>query len=876
MRRASRALRGHAVVPSTSFRFSSALQWPSENIRISENIKLLEEFWAERLQEQFKQAKSDYMLMLISYLSSVGNGKKRYILSMFPYPSGRLHMGHMRVYTISDVSARYYRLNGFKVIHPIGWDSFGLPAENAARERGVDPREWTLQNISAMREQLTKTGVLFDWEREISTCDPQFYRWTQWLFCKLHEKKLIRRSLSEVNWDPVDQTVLAAEQIDNEGRSWRSGAKAEKRKLRQWMVETPRYAKALHDGLKDLAPQWKEVADIQSNWIGRCDVFRFLLPVNNKDTGAKLDEQLDLRIKEIRQISQTFFLVLRQSHPFADVSKKGIDEPYQLPISVLNGVTGQWMDVVVAPDDYQKNAEFHLDVRPGDPKIDDVLISTFGLKSSRKDLSMNKNDVQEIASFGGYGGYETSRTLQDWVVSRQRGWGTPIPMILSRDGTAAVPVKYEDLPLLQGNGGVEVDCSRLAGGKGVLESDTLDTFFDSSWYYLRYLDPKNNHEIVSKNALSGMPVDLYVGGIEHAAVHMFFARFISYFLNNIGVTEVKEPFVDLIPQGIVRGKTFVEKNSRRYLKPEEIVGDDKLKTTSGEDVEVVFEKMSKSKNNGIDPLVVLERDGVDLTRLQLLDAAAPRAPINWGDSDLKGIKKWLDRTANVVSKFVAARKTGSLPKSVENVEKELKETYNFFVRNVSMCLEVLHLHNTALARLQGFTNSLRKMKSEDLAASQEGERCLKALIIMIEVFAPHVSAELWSALETVTSSAEKRWPQVDEDAKIDFMLMVDGVSCGRLAVDRREVEGRTVEETLRRAQRVEHKLVLQKLAEAGLKTQSVTQSERLGFHMTLNMKLQGDSGVNAKKFRRFWMRYKLSDEKEVKGVKKNKEKKESY
>ncbi|KAK6027892.1 tRNA ligase class I, partial [Ostertagia ostertagi] len=375
---------------------------------------------------------------------------------MFPYPSGSLHMGHMRVYTISDVTARYYRLNGFDVIHPIGWDAFGLPAENAARERGVDPRQWTLSNIESMKNQLEKTGILFDWDREISTCDPSYYRWTQWIFLRLYEHGLLRRILAEVNWDPVDNTVLAAEQIDSEGRSWRSGAVVEKRKLRQWMVETPRYAK--------------------------------------DDRHQPMEELLDL---------------------------------HRLPFSVLNGISGVWMPVIVVPENYG-GPPMHLNARHHSKSRQD----------RRALMPMNLRDVQEIAKFGNYGGYMTSRTLQDWVVSRQRSWGTPIPMILSPDGMTAVPLDNDQLPLLQGQErGGKVPCDRLKGGEGHYETDTLDTFFDSAWYYLRYLDPHNQNALLSKEASAKMPVDIYVGGIEHAAVHMFFARFISYFLTDIGVTQ---------------------------------------------------------------------------------------------------------------------------------------------------------------------------------------------------------------------------------------------------------------------------------------------------------------------------------------------------
>ncbi|VDL63886.1 unnamed protein product [Nippostrongylus brasiliensis] len=576
-----------------------------------------------------------------------------YVLSMFPYPSGSLHMGHMRVYTISDVTARYFRLNGFNVIHPIGWDAFGLPAENAARDRGVDPRQWTHSNIESMKSQLQKTGIIFDWDKEISTCDPSYYRWTQWIFLRLHERGLIRRTMAEVNWDPVDNTVLAAEQIDAEGRSWRSGAVAEKRKLRQWMVETPRYAKRLSDGLQKLN-NWHDVADIQSNWIGKCDVYRFLFPVR---------------------------------------------------------------------------------------------------VSFRRSLYL-------FQFFGNYGGYMTSRTLQDWVVSRQRAWGTPIPMILSADGKVAVPVADDMLPVLQGQ-----HPGKLSG-EGFYEADTLDTFFDSAWYYLRYLDPQNEQALISQEAAKRMPVDIYVGGIEHAAVHMFFARFISYFLTDIGIQE-HEPFQNLIPQGIVRGKTFLD-GEGRYVPRSEVVTIGWC-FLSGSRLVSVYKPLSP----GVDPLDVLNKVGVDMTRLQLLDAAAPRQPINWEESDIKGLKKWIDRVAWIVAAYVDQRKrftdqSAKVPVDA-NSENNLREVYNFFVRNTSMCLEVLNLHNTALMRLQGFTNALRKMDPQELGTSPEAERCIYALVTMMQVFTPYLAAEFWAALQSVPAMP---WPQVDADCDIDFTLVV--------------------------------------------------------------------------------------------------------
>ncbi|CAB3407601.1 unnamed protein product [Caenorhabditis bovis] len=722
-----------------------------------------------------------------------------------------------------------------RVIHPIGWDSFGLPAENAARNQGVDPGDWTRRNIEAMREQLKKTRILFDWNREISTCEPEFFKWTQWIFCRLFEKGLVKRCTAEVNWDPVDQTVLAAEQIDSEGRSWRSGARAEKKKLRQWMVETPKYAKRLQQGLAAMSTQWGEVADIQSNWIGKCDAFRFILPVRvGKCDGDRslIDETLDLRILNIFDIANSNFVVLRKNHPLADKSAR--EFPYKLDYEVLNGVTGRYMDVIVVDDSYDSDAVFNLDARLGDARSDAPLMSQFGIEVSKRKLDLNRNDITEIAAFGGYGGYETSRHLTDWVVSRQRGWGTPIPMVLQIDGPDAIAVRDDELPVMSTMRGKTVECAAL-GGIGIIDNDTLDTFFDSSWYYLRYLDKFNETSIISRENARKMPVDVYVGGIEHAAVHMFFARFVAYFLHDIGVLPIVEPFTDVIPQGIVRGRTFVENSSGRYVSPDEIVRNGNewvLKTDNSSKIDAVFEKMSKSKNNGVDLAAILDVDGVDMTRMRLLESAAPRAPINWGETDMKGTKKWLDRIGSIVQNV---RKVTNCSKIDDGKEMLIRESYNFFVRNVGMCLEVLHLHNTAIMRLQGFTNVIRKIPPEYLAGSPEGMRALKSLIIMLQVFTPHVAAELWDHLDGSQSTImAQKWPQVDEDAEIDFLLMIDGVSCGRPTVDRRKIENLNFDELQERSRRVEHSQfrAMLDMSRVALKFNEV--SRRAGFHVTLH------------------------------------------
>ncbi|KAK0425856.1 hypothetical protein QR680_009430 [Steinernema hermaphroditum] len=840
-----------AKVSELGSRFgSTCLPWPQKNPSVSSNLADIESHWANRL----------------AAVEHIPSGRPpKYILSMFPYPSGRLHMGHMRVYTISDVLARYYRLNGFDVIHPIGWDAFGLPAENAARDHGVDPREWTYANIDAMKDQLKRTGVDFDWNREFLTCDPKFYQWTQWIFCKLFEKGLVRRSMAEVHWDPVDQTVLAAEQIDANGRSWRSGALAERRRLRQWAVETPKYAKELLEGL-DKLPEWKEVADIQANWIGKfvaVGVYRIVL-FHDTNSDSLLEESFDLRIRDVTELARGEFLIVSADHPLAD--KNILDQEYCLPnITAMNVITGVQMPIVVSPRVNEGGKESFLNARLGfsDNSEDCALIRQLNLVVTPRRLNLSHDDVVEIAEFGAYGGYQTSRTLVDWVVSRQRKWGTPIPMVISKDGRQATPVPYDRLPLLAEHQGKPFQKSSLAEGAGIVETDTLDTFFDSSWYYLRYLDVNNKSALVDYELTKKlMPVDVYVGGIEHAAIHMFFARFVSYFLNDIGASAVREPFSRLVPQGIVRGKTFIRPDTGEYVKSDlvkpcgnEFVG------PNGEMLDVVFEKMSKSKHNGVDPLVVLERDGIDLARLQLLDSAAPRAPINWGDSDLKGLKKWLDRVAWVVNTYVEQRGAAHAesPKfASQETEDKYKESYNYFVRNASMLLEVLHLHNTAIARLQGLTNALRKIHPDDARNSVHFERCVHALVIMTQVFAPHTAAEFWAALCSVPATKdaewnrsgfvwEQRWPQVDRDADIDFIVTVGEVNCGRIAAPREQVEAASPDELRALAESRYHSSLFHHMKHKGFAVRGYNVQKRDGFHVTLNVSI--DEGVDEAEIR---------------------------
>ncbi|EFO21576.2 hypothetical protein LOAG_06912 [Loa loa] len=705
-----------------------------------------------------------------------------------------------------------------------------------------------------MRQQLLSTGIIFDWNREISTCSPDYYRWTQWIFCRLFERGLVRRALSEVHWDPIDSTVLAAEQIDAEGRSWRSGAIAEKRKMKHWMIETPKYAKRMYDGLEKLT-HWKEVAAIQANWIGKCNVWRFLLPLKERN-GAHLDEKLDLRIREPHQLAAANVVFIQFGHPLFNLAV-GKEEIGVLKVTALNIITGKDMHIIYMKGNAVKNGnKFILNARlPCDAEeFDKKVLETFGFSAERSGISLTNNDVIQIAEFGGHGGYETSERLLDWVVSRQRKWGTPIPILLSADDRCAVAVTDDQLPVIAAHCRYDekIPCERLPDGFGYWEKDTLDTFFDSSWYYLRFLDPKNDTELISKKKSMDMPVDVYVGGIEHAALHLFFARFISYFLHDIGVSPVQEPFESLLPQGIVCSRTFKRSDSGKYLEENDVVqtGNGFIVKTDGSAVVTQFEKMSKSKHNGVDPLSVLKLKGIDLTRLQLLNEAAPREPINWGDTELKGLFKFMERTSDVVSFYVEqhALATSTSPEPLDIAEEEKYRTiYNFYVRNISMVIEVLHLHNTAIDHLQAFVKFLKRTPAESYRRSEQVERCVRALVIMLQLFTPHLAAEYWAALRSVPALNnhkvwldkeinEQPWPEVDPDANIDLMINVGKLSCGRVEVPRLEIEHLSSEEALQYAINGVHSIFFQELASLGFRPVSCKSLSRAGFYVLLEVK----------------------------------------
>uniref|UniRef100_A0A8C9Y508 leucine--tRNA ligase n=1 Tax=Sander lucioperca TaxID=283035 RepID=A0A8C9Y508_SANLU len=563
--------------PSTRTLFSETGVW--EKDYKTETRRRVEEWWHPRIMA--------FTFLTVSY--SVFS-LKFYVLSMFPYPSGRLHMGHVRVYTISDTIGHFQRMRGHQVLNPMGWDAFGLPAENAAIERGLDPEEWTKSNIQSMREQLDSLGLCFNWDREVTTCLPDYYRWTQYLFIKLFEAGLAYQKEAVVNWDPVDQTVLADEQVDENGRSWRSGALVEQKLLTQWFIKTTNYAKPLLDALEDL-PEWYGVKAMQGNWIGECTgcYFDFKLKVDGEDTG----ETLSAYSSSPETVFGAAYLAILPSHRLLHGSssvRSALEKVFQpgrdslTKVTACNLFTGHEVPLVIS---HKEAFDGYLDT-----VIGELLVCTCvgGFHSHLEIVAgltreQAFDSITQKAREQKIGGHLTSSKLRDWLISRQRYWGTPIPVVhCGSCGPVAVPeeqlpVTLPKLPSLKGKGAspleaahdwVNCKCPRCKG-PARRETDTMDTFVDSAWYYFRYTDPHNpDRPFERRLADHWLPVDVYIGGKEHAVMHLYYARFLCHFCKDQGLVAHREPFWKLLVQGLIKGQTFKQADSGQYLKREEI------------------------------------------------------------------------------------------------------------------------------------------------------------------------------------------------------------------------------------------------------------------------------------------------------------------
>ncbi|XP_054638260.1 probable leucine--tRNA ligase, mitochondrial isoform X1 [Dunckerocampus dactyliophorus] len=838
------------LVPAQVFRtlFSETGVWEKDYRTATR--RRVEEWWHPRIMAQWRT----------DTLEDSQTRKKFYVLSMFPYPSGRLHMGHVRVYTISDVIGHFQRMRGYQVLNPMGWDAFGLPAENAAIERGLNPEDWTKRNIQSMREQLDSLGLCFNWDREVTTCLPDYYKWTQYLFIKLFKAGLAYQKEAVVNWDPVDQTVLADEQVDENGRSWRSGAVVEQKMLTQWFIKTTNYGKPLLDALSDL-PEWYGVKAMQANWIGECTgcYFDFKLKVNGEETG----EILSAYSSSPDAVFGAAYLAILPSHRLLHGSSSvrfelektfqpGIDSLTE--VTAVNLFTGLEVPLVIS---HKEAFDGYLDTVVGTPDCSEEHLSVAKSLNLRwtSVLKSHEDGTQTLINsdqFSGLtreqafdcitqkarelkvGGHLTSPKLRDWLISRQRYWGTPIPVVhCGSCGPVAVPkedlpVTLPELPSLTGKGAsplaaakdwVSCTCPRCKG-PAKRETDTMDTFVDSAWYYFRYIDPHNTIRPFERHlADDWLPVDVYIGGKEHAVMHLYYARFLCHFCKDQGLVTHREPFRKLLVQGLIKGQTFRRADSGQYLKREEIDFTEKEPVAlGGGQVEVIWEKMSKSKHNGLDPQEVVQQYGVDTVRLYILYAAPPEQDILWNlkKDALPGVLRWQSRLWQLVTKLREARQLCDIPSPSLLMKKELAESKkiwsnkNYAIQEVETRLTQFSpagvtshftedfLFNAAISRLMGLTNTLSSASVRVMQHSVEFEDALATLVLMTAPMAPHLASELWAGLCKVNNPISsilqpggdvlsQSWPAVDPEYLetpdfVEISVLINNKACGRVTV----------------------------------------------------------------------------------------------
>jgi leucyl-tRNA synthetase len=755
---------------------------------------------------------------------------KFYALSMFPYPSGNLHMGHVRVYTIVDVIARLKRMQGYRVLNPMGWDAFGLPAENAAIERNVHPAKWTYQNTDQMHRQLDQLGISFDWEREVATCSPDYYRWTQWIFLEFFKAGLAYQKEATVNWDPIDQTVLANEQVDADGKSWRSGAKVERKLLRQWFFKITDYAEQLLVDLDKLTGWSERVRLMQANWIG-------------KSTGAQVTFTTEAGDKIVVFTTRpdtlwgASFIVLSPEHPLVEklttLEQKNAIAQYQEAAAAKSDIdrtaegqekTGVWtgsfainpvngekipiwiadyvlMDygtgaIMAVPAHDQRDFEFakkfnlpiKVVVQPKDQSLDAATMTAayadegFMVNSGTLDgVSAGKGKGQSVEAAiaflesNGRGKGTSNYRLRDWLVSRQRYWGAPIPIIHCPD-CGAVPVPDADLPValpedveFSGKGGsplskleswVNVPCPSC-GTPAQRETDTMDTFLDSSWYFLRYPDAKNDQAVFDRDKVNDwMPVDQYVGGIEHAILHLLYSRFFTKVLRDRGLLNFDEPFERLLTQGMVQGRTYKNLKTNKYVIPSQVDPANPVDPQTGEPLTIVFEKMSKSKHNGVAPGDVVDKYGADTARMFILFKAPPEKDLEWEDADVEGQFRFLNRVWRLVTDAPLNRKSKT---DLTKTEKDLRRSIHIAIKEISEDLQGEYQFNTAVSELMKLSNALGDFAQKESPVYAEG---IQTLLLLLAPFAPHITDELWHSIGNSESIHTQAFPVLDEAALV--------------------------------------------------------------------------------------------------------------
>ncbi|HEU4697485.1 MAG TPA: leucine--tRNA ligase [Sphingomicrobium sp.] len=755
---------------------------------------------------------------------------KTYVLEMFPYPSGRIHMGHVRNYTMGDVIARYRRMQGHEVLHPMGWDAFGMPAENAAMERGVHPGEWTWANIAAMREQLKRIGFALDWSRELATCDPAYYGHEQALFLDLFDAGLVYRKESEVNWDPVDMTVLANEQVID-GKGWRSGATVERRKLNQWFLKITQFANELLEGLGTL-DQWPDkVRLMQENWIGKSRglQFRFRLaePANSIDEVEVFTTRPDT-------IFGASFVAIAAGHPIAQAiaktdpgaaefiaecqrggtsvaeieaaEKKGyatgveavhpLDPEWRVPVYIANFVLMDYGTGALFGSPGHDQRDFEFATKYGLPirrvvaaSVDQASLPVVGEADTITGVTVNSRfldgltteqaiaEVIRRAEAAGWGRGTVQYRLRDWGVSRQRYWGTPIPIIHCAT-CGAVPVPRDQLPVVlpediefdkPGNPlerhptWRHVDCPSC-GASATRETDTLDTFVDSSWYFIRFASQPADRPFDRSEAEKWLPVAQYIGGVEHAILHLLYARFWTRALEHLGELGLSEPFKGLFTQGMVTHETY-RAGDGSWLSPDEVRkdGDDWVHIESGEPVTTGrVEKMSKSKRNTVDPEPILAKYGADAVRWFMLSDSPPERDLEWSEAGIEGAARFVQRVWRLASDGAMAM----------GQDDALRRKLHRAIAAVGEAIDALQF-NKAVAQLYELVTAIEKAKP-----SATRTDAVRTLILLVAPMAPHLAEEAWALLGQQGMIANAAWPKFDPallvDEQVTLAVQVNG------------------------------------------------------------------------------------------------------
>ncbi len=788
---------------------------------------------------------------------------KYYCLSMFPYPSGRLHMGHVRNYTIGDVIARFMRMRGYNVMQPMGWDAFGLPAENAAMANGVPPARWTWDNIGYMRQQLKSLGFAIDWSRELATCSPEYYRWNQWLFLRMLEQGIAYKKTGVVNWDPVDQTVLANEQVID-GRGWRTGALIEKREIPMYYLAITRHAEELLGALDGLAGWPERVRVMQANWIGKSEGVNIAFPYAVEGRGG------ELRVFTTRAdtLMGATFVAVAAEHPLAELAaatrpavrafveecrrgsvmeadvatldKKGIDTGLfvrhpltgdAVPVWVGNYVLMGYGEGAVMGVPAHDERDFAFALKYGLPirQVIDVEGKAYStsawadwyrdyghcIDSGRYDGMGYQEAVDAIAAdleALGLGHKQVNWRLRDWGISRQRYWGCPIPIIHCGD-CGDVPVPDDQLPVVlpddlvpDGSGNplakredfLACECPRC-GRPARRETDTMDTFVDSSWYFFRYASHDSSASMVDRRAAYWMPVDQYIGGIEHAILHLLYSRFWTRVMRDCGLTTLDEPFANLLTQGMVLNEVCYregEGGRRQYFNPAECAGvtDERgarvgtvLKADGAPVIHGGMAKMSKSLHNGVDPQALIERYGADTPRLFMMFAAPPEQTLEWSDEGVEGAYRFMKRLWKAVHAHLAGGPVPTLDVgALSPSQRDLRRLAHQAVAKVTDDMGRRRTFNTAIAAIMELLNAVNRLED----ASEQGraviQEALEFAVLMLAPVVPHATQALWQALGHPGLLVDARWPTADEAAlqqeSVEIVVQVNGKLRGKVSL----------------------------------------------------------------------------------------------